>query len=305
MKTVLITGAEGFVGSHLTKLLQETLYKVVPASYPLLLPKGGKYIPLDILNLEMIKDVLKTYQPEIVFHLAAISSVSRSFRDPPRTYATNMIGTVNLLDSVKEFNKKVRFIFISTCEVYGGGENLSENANIILKNPYAVSKYAAELVCNDYFIDGVDCVILRPFTHTGPGQSKDFVLPTIALQIAEIEKNKRPPLIELGNTKVKREFMNVKDIIRAYALAIEECESGNIYNISSNTGYTIEEALESFRGLSKVKFEVKTDPSKIRKVDIPTLVGNGSKFTQRTGWTHKIKLEKTVEDLLNYWRAKI
>ena len=305
MKTVLITGAEGFVGSHLTKLLQDTLYKVVPASYPLLLPKGGKYIPLDILNLEMIKDALKTYQPDIIFHLAAISSVSKSFRDPPHTYATNMIGTVNLLDAIQKFSKKVRFVFVSTCEVYGGGENLSENANIFLKNPYAVSKYAAELVCNNYFIDGIDCVILRPFTHTGPGQSRDFVLPTIAIQIAEIEKNKRPPLIELGNTKVKREFMNVKDIIRAYALAIEKCESGNIYNISSNTGYTIEEALEFFRKLSKAKFEVKTDPSKIRKVDIPTLIGNGNKFTQRTGWMHKIRLEKTIEDLLNYWRAKI
>jgi GDP-4-dehydro-6-deoxy-D-mannose reductase len=305
VKTVLITGAEGFVGSQLTKLLQETLYKVVPASYPLLLPKGGKYIPLDILNLDMIKTALKTHQPDIIFHLAAISSVSKSFRDPPRTYNTNMIGTVNLLDAIRGFKKKIRFIFVSTCEVYGGGENLSEKANIILKNPYAVSKYAAELVCHNYFIDGVDCVILRPFTHTGPGQAKDFVLPTVAAQIAEIEKNKRPPLLELGNTKVKREFMNIKDIIRAYAVAIEKCESGNIYNISSNKGHTIKEALEVFKKLSKTKFEVKTDPSKIRKVDIPVLIGNGNKFSQHTGWTHKIKFEKTIEDLLNYWRAKI
>ncbi len=305
MKTVLITGGEGFVGSHLIKLLQESLYKVVPTSYPLLVPKGGKYIPLDILSLEMIEDVLKTCQPDVIVHLAAISSVSKSFRDPPRTYSTNIVGTVNLLDTVKKLNKKVKFIFVSTCEVYGGGENLSESANIILKNPYAVSKYSAELICHNYFIDGIDCVILRPFTHTGPGQSKDFVLPTIAVQIVEIEKGKRPPLIELGNIKVKREFMNVKDIIRAYALAVEKCEPGNIYNISSNRGYTIEEALGIFGELSKKKFEVKTEPSKIRKVDIPTLIGNGDKFTKLTGWRHKIKFEKTIEDLLNYWRAKI
>ena len=99
--------------------------------------------------------------------------------------------------------------------------------------------------------------------------------------------------------------MNIKDIIRAYAVAIEKCESGNIYNISSNQGHTIEEALEVFGKLSKTKFEVKTDPSKIRKVDIPVLTGNGNKFSQHTGWKHKIKFEKTIEDLLNYWRAKI
>ncbi len=305
MKTVLITGGEGFVGSHLIKVLKEVVYEIVPASYPLLLPKEGKYIPMDILNLEMTKDAFETYQPDIVFHLAAISSVSKSFRDPPRTYSTNIMGTINLLEAAKCLKKNVRFIFVSTCEVYGGGENLSETSNIYLKNPYAVSKYAAELVCRNYALDGFDIVILRPFTHTGPGQSKDFVLPTIAIQIAEIEKAQRPPLLELGNIDVKREFMNIQDITNAYTLAIEKCESGNIYNISSNQGHTIRDALEIFKKLSKVKFEVKTDPTKLRKVDIPVLVGNGDKFAIRTGWKQKIKFEKTIEDLLNYWRAKM
>ncbi len=304
MKTILVTGSEGFVGSHLIKALKEGLNRVVATAYPLLIPKEGSYVPLDIVNLDMTKEVLKESQPDIVFHLAAVSSVSKSFRDPPLTYNTNLIGTVNLLEAVKALKKKTTFIFVSTCEVYGGGENVLETDDINLKNPYAVSKYAAELACQNYAIDNIGFVILRPFTHTGPGQSRDFVLPSIASQIVDIEKGTKPPLIELGNSDVKREFMNIQDIINGYKLAITKAKSGNIYNISSNEGYTLKQALSIFQKLSRVKFEIKIDPSKIRKVDIPTLVGNGTKFIELTGWKPIFKFEKTLEDLLNFWRAK-
>jgi GDP-4-dehydro-6-deoxy-D-mannose reductase len=131
------------------------------------------------------------------------------------------------------------------------------------------------------------------------------VLPTIAKQIAEIEQGKRPPLIEHGNVDVKREFMHIHDIVEAYRLAIEKCQSGEVYNISSNRGYTLAEVLDIFKKLSKVKFELKSDPSRMRKIDIPILIGDGTRFSTLTGWRSKIKIEKTVEDLLNYWRAKI
>jgi GDP-4-dehydro-6-deoxy-D-mannose reductase len=304
MKTILVTGSEGFVGSHLIQALKEGLNKVVATSYPLLIPKEGSYVALDIMNLDMTKEVLKEYKPDIVFHLAAVSSVSKSFRDPPLTYNTNLMGTVNLLEAVRAMKKKAKFMFVSTCEVYGGGENILETADIDLKNPYAVSKYAAELACQNYAIDDIGFVILRPFTHTGPGQSRDFVLPSIASQIVEIEKGTKPPLIELGNSDIKREFMNIQDIISGYKLAIAKTETDSIYNISSNEGYTLKHAMSIFNELSRVKFEIKTDPSKIRKVDIPTLVGNGTKFAKLTGWKPTFKFEKTIEDLLNFWRAK-
>ena len=304
MKTILVTGSEGFVGSHLLKALGEGLNKIVATSYPLLIPKEGTYVPLDIMNLDMTKEVLKEYQPDIVFHLAAISSVSKSFRDPPLTYNTNLIGTVNILESIKAMKKKAKIIFVSTCELYGGGEDIIETADIDLKNPYAISKYAAELACQNYAINDIDYVILRPFTHTGPGQSRDFVLPSIAAQIVEIEKGTKPPLIEIGNSEVKREFMNIKDIISAYKLAITKAKTGDIYNISSNKGYTLKQALSVFQKLSRVDFEIKIDPSKVRKVDIHELVGDGSKFSKLTGWKATFKFEKTLEDLLNFWRAK-
>ncbi len=305
MKTVLITGSEGFVGGYLLTALKEDLYKIVPTSHPRLIPKIGEYIPLDILSFEMTREIIREYKPDIIFHLAAISSVSRSFREPPVTYDTNIMGTVNLLESARSLNSKVRFIYVSTCEVYGGGRNLSEDAPIVLKNPYAVSKYAAELVCQNYGQFGIDWMILRPFTHTGPGQADNFVLSSIARQIAEMEKDKKPPLIELGNIKAEREFMNVRDIVYGYRLALKKCRVKKIYNISSNKGYTIEKVLRIFKKIARKKFEIKVSAERVRKVDIPYLIGNGRRFSRATGWKPGVTIEKTVEDLLNYWRAKI
>jgi GDP-4-dehydro-6-deoxy-D-mannose reductase len=304
MKIVLITGSEGFVGSHLVDILQEDLYKVVPTCYPLLMPKNRTCIPLDILNRELTAEVVKNHKPDIIVHLAAISSVSKSFRDPPLTYSTNVLGTAHMLEAARGLKKRIKFIYVSSCEVYGGGEDLKEDADVKLVNAYAVSKYSAELVCNNYALEkNIECVILRPFTHTGQGQSPDFVLPTIATQIVDIEKNKKPPLIELGNVEARREFINVKDIVHAYKLAVEKCKGSMTYNISSGQGYTIAHALEIFRKYSKVKFEVKIDPERVRKTDIPSLIGNGRKFAKLTGWKPRVPFTKTIEDLLNYWRA--
>ncbi|MEO0095551.1 MAG: GDP-mannose 4,6-dehydratase [candidate division WOR-3 bacterium] len=305
MNRILITGAEGFVGSHLIKILKETLDIVIPTCFPPLRPKHGKYIDLDIMNLDMVREVLKSHNPDIIFHLAAVSSVAKSFIDRPFTYNTNIIGTVNLLESALLLNKKIKFVFVSTCEVYGGGEGLKEDAPIVLKNPYAVSKYAGELICKEYASNNIDVMILRPFNHTGPGQSDDFVLPSIARQIVEIERGKRAPLIEVGNVEIKREFMNVNDVVYAYKLAIEKFIPGETCNISSNKSYSLKEAIDLFKKFARTDFEVKIDPSRLRKTDISILSGNGEKFSRLTGWTPKISFEKTIEDLLNYWRAKV
>ncbi|MGB9719978.1 MAG: GDP-mannose 4,6-dehydratase [bacterium] len=304
MNRILITGAEGFVGSHLIKVLKESLDIIIPTCFPLLKPKRGKFVSMDIMNIEMVREVFKSHNPDIIFHLAAVSSVAKSFLDRPFTYNTNIMGTINLLEAAQSLNKKTKFIFVSTCEVYGGGDNLKEDAKITLKNPYAASKYASELICSEYGNSGIDIVILRPFNHTGPGQSDDFVLPSIARQVAEIERGKKIPLIEVGNIEIRREFINVMDVVLAYKLAIEKCPNGEIYNISSGKGHTLAEAIDLFKKLAKVNFDIKVDPSRLRKTDIAVLIGNGEKFSKLTGWVQKISFEKTIEDLLNYWRAK-
>jgi GDP-4-dehydro-6-deoxy-D-mannose reductase len=306
MKVILLTGCEGFAGSHLLKTLQESrTYQVEPTCYPLSIPKEVRCSPMDILNSEMVHEVVKTAQPDIVFHLAAVSSVSKSFSATPLTYNTNLMGTVNLLEASKSLDKHVTFFYVSSCEIYGNGGNLSEDAPVVLKNPYAVSKYAAELACRNYNEQGLDCVILRPFTHTGPGQSRDFVLPTIAAQIAEIEKGKKPPLVELGNIDAKREFMNIQDVVNAYSLAIEKCSPGETYNIASGIGHTIKQALALISKTSRVEFEIRSAKSKVRKHDASELIGNGTKFSALAGWKPISTFKKTIEDLLNYWRAKI
>lgn len=306
VKVIFVTGCEGFVGTYLVKVLRESLYKVEATCYPLLLPKKGTCKPLDILNQDMTMERIKESEPDVVFHLAAVSSVSKSIRDATLTYDTNIMGTVNILEAIKKLDRTVRFMFISTCEVYGGGgEAIAEDAPITLNNPYAVSKYAAETVCQDYVRQGFDCVILRAFTHTGPGQARDFVLPHIAAQVAEIEKNKRPPLVELGNIDVVREFINVADMVDAYSKAIDGCETGNVYNIATGRGYSIRDAVEIFKRISKTPFEVKIASSRIRPNDNAQLIGNGEKFRQATGWQPHYAFQKTIEDLLNYWRAKV
>lgn len=305
MNRILVTGAEGFVGSHLVRILKETLNMVIPTCYPALRPKRGKYIDLDIMNIDMVREVFKSHNPDIVFHLAAISSVAKSFIDRILTYNTNIIGTINLLEVAQSLNKKIKFIFVSTCEVYGGGEDLKEDSLINLKNPYAVSKYAGELICKDYAGYNIEIMVLRPFNHTGPGQSDDFVLPSIAKQIAEIERKKKIPLIEVGNLEIKREFMNVIDVALAYKLAIEKFIPSEVFNISSGQCHSLGEAIELFRKFAKVNFEIKIDPARLRKTDILVLVGNGKKFSNLTGWSPKIPFEKTIEELINYWRAKV
>ena len=304
MKKILVTGSEGFVGSHLIKALEESSFEVVAACLPQLIPKKGKYIPLDVLNLDLTVEVVKQHEPDAIFHLAAVSSVAKSLRDRPLVYSTNIAGTANMLEAARSQEKKIQFYFVSTCEVYGGGEDLTEDSPVVLKNPYAISKYAGELICREYETEGLPCVILRPFTHTGPGQADTFVLPTIAKQVGEIEKGKRAPLIELGNVDARREFMNIGDIVAAYILALKKCVPGETYNISSGQSYSISELVQIFMKLSKKSFDLKVNPTKIRKNDIPVLLGNGRKFSELTGWSPKVKIEKTIEDLLNYWRAK-
>jgi GDP-4-dehydro-6-deoxy-D-mannose reductase len=304
-KTVLITGSEGFAGQHLIKVLKEKLYVVEPTCRPLTASKDDSCIPLDILNHGMAKDVLATYKPNIIIHLAAVTSVAKSLRDPIRTYDTNVMGTANLIEACKVLDKPVRFFYVSSSEVYGGGKSCSEESPIVLCNSVAVSKYAAELIVQNTQIENLEHVILRPFSHTGPGHSENFVLPTIAKQLAEIEQNKRPPLLELGDVEVVREFNNISDIVNAYCLAIEKCESGELYNISANKGHSISAALKIFRKIARCEFELKISETKLRKNDIQVLIGNGSKFSNCTGWKPKVKFEKTLEDLLNFWRAKI
>jgi GDP-4-dehydro-6-deoxy-D-mannose reductase len=197
-------------------------------------------------------------------------------------------------------------VIISSCEVYGGGEEaLKEEARPKPASPYGLSKLCAEEVAKFYHRRyELWTAILRPFNHTGPGQDEIFVFPGMARSIVEMELGKREPLLWVGNLDAQRDYTDVRDVVRAYLLAIEHCEPGETYNITSARAYSIREGVEILRRLAKVGFEVRVDPTRLRAQDIPVLHGDGSKFSHRTGWQPQIKFEETLSDLLEYYRAK-
>ncbi len=307
MKTILITGAEGFVGTIFYSLLAEEGFRVYGTYLPSLKIKRKNYYPCDILSFDSVLTLVKQLKPDCIFHLAAISSVGQSFREPLLTFNTNIQGTINFLESLRLCCPESQFFYVSSCEVYGqGGSAISEDAPIVLLSPYAVSKYCTELIVRHYYDDyGIKTIILRPFNHTGPGQRDDFILSNVAHQIAEIEMGKKPPVISVGNIKVVREFMDVRDVIRAYRLAIEYAKPGDLYNIASGVGHSIKDALDIYMAKAKKKLKINIDETRLRTRDILTLVGDGGRFQKLTGFNIQIPFEKTIEDILNYWRAKI
>jgi len=306
VKTVLITGAEGFVGGNLFTLLKEDGFDVSGTYLPELQVRGKNYHACNMLDFDSVSQLVKRLKPDVLFHLAAISSVGQSFREPLVTFNANVLGTANFLEAVRLSGPDCRFFFISSCEVYGnGGSAITEEDPIVLVSPYAVSKYSAELIVNQYRDDyGLKTTVLRPFNHTGPGQRDDFILASVARQIAEIERHKKPPVISVGNIEVVREFMDARDVIRAYRLAVDHAKPGQVYNIASGAGHSIREGLELYKKLARKKLTINVDEARFRPHDIVTLVGSGEKFGNLTGFRRQIPFEKTLEDLLNFWRAK-
>ena len=295
MRKIFVTGGTGFAGKYLVNNL--SLNKNYDVKYTSLSQESENCYKIDITNKKQVEQIINEFQPEIIFHLAASSSVSESFKDPKNTFKTNTIGTLNILESFSKTNDKNKFIYISSGEVYGGGELLKEDSEIKLKSPYASSKYVSELICQNYS-DNMDITILRPFTHTGPYQESKFVISSIAKQIAEI-KNFNKPEIKLGNLEIKRDFMDVRDIVNAYEQAMN-CPSG-IYNISNGNPISLNQVIKTFQSISSKNFDVTIDSSKIRDNDIPILSGDASKFMNITKWRPEIPFSKTARDMIEYW----
>ena len=300
----LITGICGFVGQYLAKVLISNnidVYGIDKAIKNKL--DGVTYYQVDILDKEPLKNTLKEINPDYIFHLAGIASVQFSWQNPRFTHQINTGGTKNLLDSILEYCNP-RIFFASSAEVYGIPKEipLKESHELKPLNPYAESKLEAEKIIQK---SRFNYIISRSFQHIGPGQNLGFVCPDFAKQIAEIEKGKKEPIIYVGNLDAKRDFTDVRDIVQAYFLAMTKGISGEIYNICSGNAYLIKDILNKLLKMSKVKIKVKEDPNKIRPVKIPIQVGDNSKFVKQTGWHPNIPLEKTLKDIMNYWRNMV
>lgn len=312
---VLIIGSAGFVGGHLIHYLGSLPYIEVFASklsnekVEIQGISAINILNLDILNNNEVESTLKKICPDYIIHLAAQSSVAFSWKEPALTFNINLIGTINILEAIRKTSIHSRILLIGSAEEYGnirpGELPISESRNISPGNPYAVSKASQEMVARMYGnAYNVEIVMVRAFNHIGPGQSPVFVISDFAKQIVEIEKGLHNPVILVGNLDAKRDFTDVRDIVKGYWMLVQNGIKGEVYNIGSGKSYSIKNLLNKMIGMSSQKIEIQTDPDKIRLADIPELRADISKITSHVHWQPLIDIDATLSDILDYWRIK-
>lgn len=315
MKNVLITGAGGFAGSHLLELILESgLYKPYVTTYEnsdfltKLLPTE-QIFQGDLTDYQFTEKLIIQSKPDYIFHLAALSIVENSVEKAQLVLTSNLVLQYNLLEAVKNHAPHARFIAVCSANEYGKVEDsevpISEDAPLRPLNPYAVSKISQEYLSLQYHYSyGLDVVILRPFNHTGERQIDSFVIPSLAKQIAQIELGRQDSLT-IGNLEAVRDFTDVKDMVKAYLLAAEKGVAGEVYNIGSGTGYTVQEILDMLIKLSSKEINIVQDDAKMRPSDVPTLIADNAKFSNLTGWNPEINIQATLERVLNYYREEL
>ena len=315
MQRTLITGANGFVGQILCRLLQQAGHHVIAlvgGSSPQ--PEhADQTLHCDIRDAAALEQAVREAAPSHVVHLAAITHVPTSFKEPLLTWQTNVMGSVNLLQAVQRQAPNAFVLFVSASEVYGAsfkqGIPLAENTLCQPMNPYAASKLAAEAAFNEHFRQGMPGVIVRPFNHIGVGQSAEFVTASFARQIALIEAGKQAPELKVGNLDASRDFLDVQDVCAAYVQLLQLSEHSGAYprcyNICSGQPRKIQEILDTLLAMSSKTITVIQDPERMRPSDIPTATGDTSAIRETIGWQPEIELRQTVENLLEHWKVEV
>lgn len=319
MKKILITGITGFVGSHLAEYC---LTKPNIKLYGTFLVKKEQkkiehiknkitFLKCDLTKKELVKKVLLKVKPDKIFHLAGQSHVSFSWHAPEKTLINNIVSDLNLFEAIRYAKINPVVVIAGSSEEYGlvfkNELPIKEDNALRPLSPYAVSKIAQEKLafqyCKSY---GLKIVLTRFFNTEGPRRGENFVASSFAKQIAQIENGKKEPVIYVGNLEAKRDFIDVRDVVRAYWLASQKCKFGEPYNVCSGQARSIQSVLNILLSKSLVKnIKVVKDLKRMRPSDIPVIVGDNSKFKKQTDWESKVPFEKTMEDLLEYWREDI
>jgi GDP-4-dehydro-6-deoxy-D-mannose reductase len=346
---IFITGATGFVGRHLVAHLNArggvarteifgSCFPERPESCADLCraERNVRLVHLDLRDAAAVETALASIRPARIYHLAALSQVRLSWEKRAETFDTNLRGTFNLYEAVRKHTPKARVLFVSSSDVYGFLEPrrrpCRERDRGGVVSPYAFTKISGELLGEFYALrEKLPIVAARPFPHTGPGQTADFVCSDWARQIALIEKHKphgeaeaealksgrgaksgsaagggaKIPVIRVGNLALRRDYSDVRDVVRAYALLMAKGKPGEVYNVCSGKAVSLEWILETLLSLARRRIDYEVDKSRIRKVDIPYLAGDNAKLRQATGWAPRIALEQTLRDILEYWRARV
>ena len=305
----LITGGTGFVGNHLISLLK------TGSPYIAVIASGGNstrhpeanYYDLDIRNAGDVGSIVNEVRPTHVFHLAGVSAVDVSWRESRLNFEVNVCGAYNLFEAAMSLPAPPKVLNISTSQVYAVSDHaLSEESPVRPANPYAVSKAMAEMIGAQYQNRGSGGIITaRSFNHTGPGQPANFVIPSMAKQFAEIELGIRAAGITVGNIQIKRDFTDVRDVVRAYLLLIERGVVGEIYNVCSGVAVRLADILGMFQSVCATEVKIEIDPARLRTSDPLEVCGDPQKLRDATGWQPRIPLIQTISDTLDSWKAKL
>ena len=292
-----VTGGRGFVGPWLGRHLADAGDEVVIASPT-----------LDVTDGPAVRQAVRDARPDVIYHLAAQSSVKKSWDAPAETFGVNAMGTVQVLSAVQACSPETRVVLVSSVEVYGEVAErdlpITEEAPLRPATPYAASKAAAEMAAIQAHLGwGLDVLRARPFNHTGPGQETRFFVPNMARQIVEADRSGAAELLT-GNLAVARELLDVRDVVRAYRLLAERGVRGEVYNICTGRSVVLDQVVRMLLDLAGSDLKVTTDPSRLRPVDLKDLRGDPSRLRQATGWQPHYTLEQTLADVLDDWRRR-
>lgn len=306
----LIIGAAGFVGGYLAEHLQKEYgwsvfaTKLEQEKFQM---EGVDVYNLNILDIGAVEALFQKLRPDYIFHLAAQSSVAVSWKNPDLTVDVNVKGCIHVLEAARKLDYRPRILLVGSSEEYGSVRPedipVAESAAVRPGNIYAVTK-ACQNMAGRLYADayGMDVVMVRSFNHIGPGQAPAFVVSDFCRQAAEAEKGLREPVIYVGNLSAKRDFTDVRDIVRAYALLILKGKAGETYNVGSGRAVAVRELLDEILKLSTAQIRVEVDADKLRPVDVSVIEADISKLVQETGWVRKYDLNNTLRDILEYWR---
>lgn len=305
LKKVLIFGIGGFVGRYLALEFINSGYSVNGSDI-----KKSENIPLevdfhevDLLDAGTVLELVKKTEPDIIFNLAAVSSVGASWGIPQITMSVNVIGALNIMEAVRKNEKKSKIMFIGSSEEYEVADKpIDEETQLSANNPYGISKMTQERFADVYRERyGIQIYCVRPFNHTGIGQNDSFVLPSFCKQVAEIEKTSKPGVIKVGNLTAERDFSNVKDIVRAYRMIVESDDCTVVYNVGSGKAYKLSNLLNYIVSLSKQKITVEIDSERFRPIDTPVICCDYRKIKKTLGWEPEYSIFDTLKEMFEYY----
>ena len=300
-RRILVTGASGFVGSHLMPMLTACMpdAEIVPGAF-------------DVTNVEAVRTAMTEVLPDICIHLAAIAAIGDAQADPAAAWRVNLHGTLRLARSLLAAAPRCVLVFASTADAYGAsfrsGQPATEATPLAPMNTYAATKAAADLALGAMAGEGLRVVRLRPFNHTGPGQSGSYVVPAFARQVARIGAGLQPPVLRVGALDARRDFLDVRDVCRAYAACAaraHEMPGGTILNLASGLSRRVGDVLDDLLAVAGVQAEITVDPDRLRPSDIPVAAGDASAARAALGWTPQIAWRDTLADVVDYWRNRV